>query len=146
MAAFHNFCVILFWITVDVQTSLSTPWLMPREFLCNVLGWDLIKILFLKQKMHGYTIVMFLFHLLFSIILFVHFLKWQSDLDPSQNYRNRSNLKSFSGGNGQMPSSQKPTVSNHRRLLGRSLSQKDLKSNDGYSVRFFHLTCLRKYL
>ncbi|WKA08896.1 hypothetical protein VitviT2T_026580 [Vitis vinifera] len=59
---------------------------------------------------------------------------YESDVDLSQNYRNRANLKSFSDGNGQMPSSQKPTISNHRRFLGRSLSQKDLlKSNDGYS-------------
>ncbi|RVW69223.1 hypothetical protein CK203_060814 [Vitis vinifera] len=58
----------------------------------------------------------------------------ESDVDLSQNYRNRANLKSFSDRNGQMPSSQKPTISNHRRFLGRSLSQKDLlKSNDGYS-------------
>ena len=94
--------------------------------------------------MNAYTTVSCLFNMLFSLVLFIHFLKWQSDVDLSQNHRNRANLKSFSDRNGQMPSSQKPTISNHRRFLGRSLSQKDLlKSNDGYSVRFFHLIWLR---
>lgn len=96
--------------------------------------------------MNAYTTVSCLFNMLFSLVLFIHFLKWQSDVDLSQNYRNRANLKSFSDRNGQMPSSQKPTISNHRRFLGRSLSQKDLlKSNDGYSVRFFHLIWLRAW-
>lgn len=36
----------------------------------------------------------------------------------------------------------RPAVSNQRQVLRRSFSQKDLKSNDGYSVRLFLLLWL----
>ncbi|KAL7161783.1 hypothetical protein ACSBR2_042289 [Camellia fascicularis] len=64
----------------------------------------------------------------------------ESDIDHSQNSSKHANMKSCNGGNSQMPSLQKPTVSSHRRL-GRSLSQKDLsKNHDGYSSQSSALT------
>ncbi|XP_028093023.1 uncharacterized protein LOC114293192 isoform X1 [Camellia sinensis] len=64
----------------------------------------------------------------------------ESDIDHSQNSGKHANMKSFDGGNSQMPSLQKPTVSSHR-WLGRSPSQKDLsKNHDGYSSQSSALT------
>lgn len=65
----------------------------------------------------------------------------ESDLDHSQNSSSRADGKSFSKGNSQMPSVQKPTASNRRPVLGRSLSQMDLsKLHDGYSSQSSALT------
>ena len=66
----------------------------------------------------------------------IYFFKLQSDLDHTQNGSD-TNPKSFSSGNNQTHLSHKPTVSNHRQGMRRSLSQKDLKSCDGYSVSRF---------
>ncbi|MBA0858495.1 hypothetical protein Goshw_026987 [Gossypium schwendimanii] len=57
----------------------------------------------------------------------------ESDLDQLQNPSNRSSMKSSIGGNNQLSSTHKPTASNNRQGLRRSLSQKDLKYHDGYS-------------
>ncbi|KAL1084608.1 hypothetical protein V6Z11_D09G276100 [Gossypium hirsutum] len=57
----------------------------------------------------------------------------ESDLDQLQNPSNRPSMKSSIGGNNQLSSTHKPTASNNRQGLRRSLSQKDLKYHDGYS-------------
>ncbi|GMI72216.1 hypothetical protein HRI_000890900 [Hibiscus trionum] len=57
----------------------------------------------------------------------------ESDLDHSQNSSNRASMKSSIVGNNQISSAHKPTASNNRQGLRRSLSQKDLKYYDGYS-------------
>ncbi|GMQ09837.1 hypothetical protein CsSME_00053081 [Camellia sinensis var. sinensis] len=63
-----------------------------------------------------------------------------SQTSDSENSGKHANMKSFDGGNSQMPSLQKPTVSSHR-WLGRSPSQKDLsKNHDGYSGQSSALT------
>ncbi|XVF54642.1 hypothetical protein PTKIN_Ptkin05aG0197700 [Pterospermum kingtungense] len=64
----------------------------------------------------------------------------ESDLDHSQNSSSRSNMRSSMGGNNQTSSTHKPTASNNRQGLRRSLSQKDLKYHDGYSSRSSALT------
>ncbi|KAK9278850.1 hypothetical protein L1049_028429 [Liquidambar formosana] len=65
----------------------------------------------------------------------------ESDIDHSQNSSNRASLKAFNNGNSKVSSLQKPTASNHRRVLGRSLSQKDLlKSHDDHSSQSSALT------
>lgn len=55
----------------------------------------------------------------------------QSDLDRSQNSKSRSNLKKTDVGNKLM---HKPVASDQRPVLRKSLSQKDLRAYDGYSV------------
>ncbi|MBA0830989.1 hypothetical protein Goarm_015482 [Gossypium armourianum] len=57
----------------------------------------------------------------------------ESDLDQLQNPSNCASMKSSIGGNNQLSSTHKPTASNNRQGLRRSLSQKDLKYHDGYS-------------
>ncbi|KAA3454384.1 Major capsid [Gossypium australe] len=57
----------------------------------------------------------------------------ESDLDQLQNPSNHASMKSSMGGNNQLSSTHKPTASNNRQGLRRSLSQKDLKYHDGYS-------------
>ncbi|XVF08749.1 hypothetical protein REPUB_Repub07fG0029800 [Reevesia pubescens] len=64
----------------------------------------------------------------------------ESDLDHSQNSSNRSSMRSSIGGNNQISSTHKPTASNNRQGLRRSLSQKDLKYRDGYSCHSSALT------
>ncbi|XP_022737594.1 uncharacterized protein LOC111290516 [Durio zibethinus] len=64
----------------------------------------------------------------------------ESDLDPSQNSSDRASMRSSIGGNNQMSSTHKPTASNNRQGLRRSLSQKDLKYHDGYSSHSSALT------
>lgn len=68
------------------------------------------------------------------ICIYLLFCKWQSDLDHSQNSNNRSSLKNNISSYGPKPLSQRPAAANHRPALRRSLSHKDLKCNDGYSV------------
>ncbi|XP_057970171.1 uncharacterized protein LOC131159339 [Malania oleifera] len=61
--------------------------------------------------------------------------------DSSQKSCSRGNQNSFSSGNSQKPSLHKPSDLNHRQVLGRSQSQKDLlKLNDGYSSHSSALT------
>ncbi|KAE8717444.1 DELLA protein GAI1-like [Hibiscus syriacus] len=57
----------------------------------------------------------------------------ESDLDHSHNSSNRASMKSSIVGKNQTSSAHKPTASNNRQGLRRSLSQKDLKYHDGYS-------------
>ncbi|XP_065873689.1 uncharacterized protein [Euphorbia lathyris] len=57
----------------------------------------------------------------------------QSDLDLYQNSSNGGSSKSFSGRNNQVALANKTPVSNHKPGLRRSLSQRDLKYQDGYS-------------
>ncbi|XWS51368.1 hypothetical protein CRYUN_Cryun12cG0170900 [Craigia yunnanensis] len=64
----------------------------------------------------------------------------ESDIDHSQNSSNRASMRSSIGGNNQISSTHKPTTSNHRQGMRRSLSQKDLKYHDGYSSRSSALT------
>ncbi|XWS37145.1 hypothetical protein CRYUN_Cryun19dG0017900 [Craigia yunnanensis] len=64
----------------------------------------------------------------------------ESDLDHSQNSSNRASMRSSIGGNNQISSTHKPTASNNRQGLRRSLSQRDLKYHDGYSSRSSALT------
>ncbi|KAG6683881.1 hypothetical protein I3842_12G034900 [Carya illinoinensis] len=64
----------------------------------------------------------------------------ESDLDHSQNSRNRANLKSFGNANNKMPLTHRPAVSTQRQVLRRSFSQKDLQSHDGYSSQSSVLT------
>ncbi|KAF2293217.1 hypothetical protein GH714_040551 [Hevea brasiliensis] len=64
----------------------------------------------------------------------------ESDLDHSQNSKSHATLKSLSGGSRQVPLSNKTATSNHRQGLGSSLSQKDLKYQDGYSSHSSVLT------
>lgn len=67
------------------------------------------------------------------LIFFLTFsLFWQSDIDHSQNPKNHTTLKSHGGGSCQVVLSNK--TANHKQGLRRSLSQKDLKYQDGYSV------------
>ncbi|XP_027334471.1 uncharacterized protein LOC113849066 isoform X2 [Abrus precatorius] len=61
----------------------------------------------------------------------------ESDLDHSQNSRSRSNLKNTDIGAKPM---HKPVASNQRPVLRKSLSQKDLRSYDGYSSHSSVLT------
>ncbi|XP_020212892.1 uncharacterized protein LOC109797306 isoform X2 [Cajanus cajan] len=61
----------------------------------------------------------------------------ESDLDHSQNSRSRSNLKNTGVGNKLM---HKPVASDQRPVLRKSLSQKDLRSYDGYSSHSSVLT------
>ncbi|KAI4336285.1 hypothetical protein L6164_014829 [Bauhinia variegata] len=61
----------------------------------------------------------------------------ESDLEQSKNSRSRVNLKSVDTGNKQM---HKPAASNQRPVLRRSLSQKDMRSYDGYSSHSSVLT------
>lgn len=62
--------------------------------------------------------------------MFISFMV-QSDLDHSQNSKSRVNFKSTDIGNKLMP---KQVASDRGPALRRSLSQKDLRSYDGYSV------------
>lgn len=55
----------------------------------------------------------------------------QSDLDQSRNSRSRSNLKNTDVGNKLM---HKPVASDQRPVLRKSISQRDLRAYDGYSV------------
>ncbi|KDP30961.1 hypothetical protein JCGZ_11337 [Jatropha curcas] len=64
----------------------------------------------------------------------------ESDLDHSQTSANCATLKSFNGRNSQVPLSNKTGASNQRQGLRRSLSQKDLKNQDGYSSHSSILT------
>ncbi|KAE8667938.1 DELLA protein GAI1-like [Hibiscus syriacus] len=57
----------------------------------------------------------------------------KSDLEHLPNSSNRASMKSSIVGNNQTSSAHKPTASNNRQRLRRSLSQKDLKYHDGYS-------------
>jgi hypothetical protein len=66
----------------------------------------------------------------------------QSDLDHSQNSRNHANPRRHSNGNNQVPLSNKTLASNHRPGLRRSLSQKDLKYHDGYSVSLISMQAM----
>lgn len=61
----------------------------------------------------------------------------ESDRDHSQNSRSRSNLKNTGVGNKLM---HKPVASDQRPVLRKSLSQKDLRSYDGYSSHSSVLT------
>ncbi|MBA0756170.1 hypothetical protein Gogos_021854, partial [Gossypium gossypioides] len=54
-------------------------------------------------------------------------------ISDSENPSNSASMKSSIGGNNQLSSTHKPTASNNRQGLRRSLSQKDLKYHDGYS-------------
>ncbi|XP_021286896.1 uncharacterized protein LOC110418480 [Herrania umbratica] len=63
----------------------------------------------------------------------------ESDLDHSHNSSNRASVRSSIGGN-QISSTHKPTASNDRQGLRRTLSQKDLKYHDGYSSHSSALT------
>uniref|UniRef100_A0A2C9UJ94 Uncharacterized protein n=1 Tax=Manihot esculenta TaxID=3983 RepID=A0A2C9UJ94_MANES len=56
----------------------------------------------------------------------------ESDIDHSQNPKNHTTLKSHGGGSCQVVLSNK--TANHKQGLRRSLSQKDLKYQDGYSA------------
>ncbi|KAJ7956088.1 Micronuclear linker histone polyprotein-like [Quillaja saponaria] len=64
----------------------------------------------------------------------------ESDLDHSQNSGSHANLKNAGSENKRMSLCHKPTASNNRPALRRSLSQKDLKSYDGYSSQSSVLT------
>ncbi|KAJ9140205.1 hypothetical protein P3X46_030880 [Hevea brasiliensis] len=64
----------------------------------------------------------------------------ESDLDHSQNSKRHATLKSLGGGSSQVPLSNRTATSNHRQVLRRSLSQKDLKYQDGYSSHSSVLT------
>ncbi|CAL5202827.1 unnamed protein product [Lathyrus oleraceus] len=61
----------------------------------------------------------------------------ESDLDRSQNSKSRANLKNIDIGNKVM---HKPVASDQRQVLKKSLSQKDLRSYDGYSSHSSVLT------
>ncbi|KAL2347008.1 hypothetical protein Fmac_001008 [Flemingia macrophylla] len=61
----------------------------------------------------------------------------ESDLDHSQNSRSRSNMKNTGVGNKPM---HKPVASDQKPVLRKSLSQKDLRSYDGYSSHSSVLT------
>lgn len=64
----------------------------------------------------------------------------ESDLDHPRNSRSNISVMTSNCGNSQVPSLQKPTASNHRRL-GRSLSQTNLlRSHDDYSSQSSALT------
>ena len=63
----------------------------------------------------------------------------QSDLDRSGNSRSRLNLKSTDIENKQM---HRPVASDQRPVLRKSLSQKDLRSYDGYSVSVINVWIL----
>lgn len=69
----------------------------------------------------------------------------QSDLDHSQNSKSRANLKNTDFGNKLI---HKPVASDQRPALRKSLSQKDLRSYDGYSVSVvaFWILLLNLYL
>ncbi|KAE8670337.1 DELLA protein GAI1-like [Hibiscus syriacus] len=56
----------------------------------------------------------------------------ESDPDHSQNSSNHASTKSSTVGNNQISFAYKPTTSNNRQSLRRSLSQKDVKYHDGY--------------
>ncbi|KAG8638727.1 uncharacterized protein LOC110599895 isoform X1 [Manihot esculenta] len=62
----------------------------------------------------------------------------ESDIDHSQNPKNHTTLKSHGGGSCQVVLSNK--TANHKQGLRRSLSQKDLKYQDGYSSHSSVLT------
>ncbi|MBA0741008.1 hypothetical protein Gogos_014185 [Gossypium gossypioides] len=64
----------------------------------------------------------------------------ESDLDHPQNSSNRASMRSSIGENYQISSTYKPTASDNRQGLRRSLSQKDLKYHDGYSNHTSTLT------
>ncbi|XVE56637.1 hypothetical protein DITRI_Ditri04bG0026600 [Diplodiscus trichospermus] len=64
----------------------------------------------------------------------------ESDLDHSQRSSNRASVRSPIGGNNKISFTHKPTASNNRKGLRRSLSQKDLKYHDGYSSHSSALT------
>ncbi|KAL4295504.1 hypothetical protein GQ457_12G006460 [Hibiscus cannabinus] len=64
----------------------------------------------------------------------------ESDLDHSHNSSNRDSMKSSIVGNNQIFSAHKPTASNNRQGLRRSLSQKDFKYHDGYSYHSSAIT------
>ncbi|MBA0559573.1 hypothetical protein Golob_016528 [Gossypium lobatum] len=64
----------------------------------------------------------------------------ESDLDHPQNTSNRASMRSSIGENYQISSTYKPTASNNRQGLRRSLSQKDLKYHDDYSNHTSALT------
>lgn len=67
--------------------------------------------------------------------------KWQSDLDRSQKSGNRPSLKSSINPGGRMSSSHRVAASSNRPALRRSVSQKDLRHNDGYSVSIVWFSC-----
>ncbi|KAK0587763.1 hypothetical protein LWI29_028499 [Acer saccharum] len=64
----------------------------------------------------------------------------ESDLDHSQNSSNRGSHKSNVNGNCHMPVSHRPSASNYRPVLRRSVSQQNLKYPDGYSSQSSALT------
>ncbi|OAY47919.1 uncharacterized protein LOC110618318 [Manihot esculenta] len=64
----------------------------------------------------------------------------ESDFDHPHNSESHTTLKSLSGGSSQVPLSNKTATSNHRQGLRRSLSQRDLKCQDGYSSHSSVLT------
>ncbi|TXG51318.1 hypothetical protein EZV62_023842 [Acer yangbiense] len=82
--------------------------------------------------------VNFAFLLFFFFFFFLIFFK--SDLDHSQNSSNRGSHKSNVNGNCHMPVSHRPSASNHRPVLRRSVSQQNLKYPDGYSSQSSALT------
>ncbi|KAK2648089.1 hypothetical protein Ddye_015578 [Dipteronia dyeriana] len=57
----------------------------------------------------------------------------ENDLDHSQSSNNHGSHKSNVNGNCHMPVSHRPSASNHRQVLRRSVSQQNLKYRDGYS-------------
>lgn len=80
---------------------------------------------------------------IFKLLMFLYdFSKQQSDLEHSQNSKNRANQKSFGNANNKIPLSHRPAVPNQRQVLRRPFIQKDLQSHDGYSVSLFLLLWL----
>lgn len=67
----------------------------------------------------------------------------QSDLDHSQNSRSCSSLKNTDVGNKLI---HKPVASDQRPVLRKSLSQKDLRLYDGYSVSVIIFWIILVYL
>lgn len=68
---------------------------------------------------------------MFDVLMYALICMVQSDPDHSQNVKSRINVKSTDIGNKVM---HKPVASDQRSALRRSVSQKDLRSYDGYSV------------
>lgn len=62
----------------------------------------------------------------------------QSDLDRSQNSKSRANVKNNDTANKLM---HKPVALDQRQVLKKSLSHKDLRSYDGYSVSVIAICC-----
>jgi hypothetical protein len=63
----------------------------------------------------------------------------QSDLDRSRNSKSRANLKNNDIGSTLM---QNPVASGQRQVQNKSLSQKDLRPYDGYSVSVINVWIL----